>query len=161
MKGKNGTKLTIVLIYRPPAQPVQTDRDIYDQISELIDVHDAIIIGDLNLPMKQWGQELTSHHGHDLYNNLKESSLTQFVKYPTRENHILDFVFATKDELVQNLKVGDIFSNSDHHAITFDINFSTSNLNQSKEKVPDYRKANYCKLRSLLKQTDWRHLHSS
>ena len=56
LKGKNGAKLAIVLLYRPPAQSVQTDRDIYDQISELSDVHDAIILGDLNLPVKQWGQ---------------------------------------------------------------------------------------------------------
>ena len=160
LKGSNATKLAIVLLYRPPAQPKQTDRDIYEQISELIDVHDAIILGDLNLPVKQWGQQLTSHHGHDLYSNLKESSLTQFVKYPTRENHILDLVLATKDELVVDLNVGEKFSNSDHHAITFVINFSTNNLNQSKEKVPDYRNANYCKLRSMLKQTDWRHLRS-
>lgn len=139
---------------------MQTDRDIYEQISELSDVHDAaIILGDLNLPVKQWGQELlTSHHGQDLYNNLKESSLIQFVKYPTRENHILDLVLATKDELVEDLIVGEKFSNSDHHSITFAINFSTSDLNQSKEKVPDYRKTDYCKLRSMFKQTDWRHM---
>lgn len=55
LKGNNGTKLAIVLLYRPPAQSVQTDRDIYEQISELSDVHDAIILGDLNLPVKQWG----------------------------------------------------------------------------------------------------------
>ncbi len=49
LKGNNGTKLAIVLLYRPPAQTVQTDRDIYEQISELSDVHDAMILGDLNL----------------------------------------------------------------------------------------------------------------
>ena len=160
LKDNNGAKLAIVLLYRPPAQSVQTDRDIYDQISELSDVHDAIIIGDFNLPVKHWGQQLTSHHGHDLYSNLKESSLTQFVKHPTRDKHILDLVLATKDELVKDLNVGEKFGNSDHKEITFTINFSTNNLNHSKEKVPDYRKANYCKLRSMLKQTDWCQLRS-
>ena len=63
LKDNNGAKLAIVLLYRPPSQSVQTDRDIYDQISELSDVHDAIIIGDFNLPVKQWGQQLTSRHG--------------------------------------------------------------------------------------------------
>ena len=161
LKGNRETKLAIVLMYRPPAQTVQTDHDIYDQISEVSDIHDAIILGDLNLPVTQWGKQLTSHHGHVLYNHLKESSLVQFVKYPTRENHILDLVFATKDELVKDLSVGCKFSGSDHREITFSINFSTSDFKQSKEKVPDFRKANFSKLRSLFHQTNWRHLRSS
>ena len=92
---------------------------------------------------------------------MKESSLTQFVHNPTRGNHILDLVLATKDELVESLTVGEVFSNSDHHTITFNINFSTRDVNQSKEKVPDYKKANYCKLRSILKRTDWSQLRST
>ena len=161
LKGNSETKLAIVLIYRPPAQTVQTDRDFYDQISEVSDIYDAIILGDFNLPVTQWGKQLTSHHGHQLYINLQESSLAQFVNYPTRENHILDLVFATKDELVKDLNVGSEFSGSDHREITFTINFMTSDFNQSKEKVLDFRKANFLKLRSMFKQTDWRHLRSS
>ena len=51
------------------------------------------------------GGSLTSHHGHDLYNNLNESSLSQFVQDPTRDNHVLDLVLATKKELIENHKV--------------------------------------------------------
>ena len=83
---------------------MQSDRNIYDQISEVSDIHDTIILGDLNLPVKQWGQQLTSHYGHELDNNLKESSLAQFVNYPTREIHTLDLVFAMKD--LKNPKSG-------------------------------------------------------
>lgn len=45
-----------------------------------------------------------------------------------------DLVLATKDELVESLNVGEKFCNSDHYAITFAMNFSSSDLNQSKEK---------------------------
>ncbi len=88
------------LIYRPPAQPVQTDSEIFHQISEISDTHDAVILGDFNLPVTKWGESFTSHHGHNLYNNLKESSPTPFVQNPTRDNHVLDLVLATNDELI-------------------------------------------------------------
>ncbi len=103
----------------------------------------------------KWGGSLISHHGHDLYNNLIESSLTQFVLNPTRDNHILDLVLATNEELIQNLKVGEEFSNSDHRAITFIINFTNNKSIESKEKVPDYRQANFPKLKLILNQNDW------
>ena len=81
-------------MHRPPAQPVQTDSDIFDHISEISDTHDAVILGDFNLPAAEWGASLTWRHRHDLCNDLKESSLTQFVQSPTPENqHVLDFVF--------------------------------------------------------------------
>ncbi len=67
---------------------MQTDSDLFDQISEISDTHEAVIMGDFNLPTAKWGTSLTSHHGHELYSNLKESSLTQFVQSPTRNNHI-------------------------------------------------------------------------
>ena len=130
-------------MYRPPAQPVQTDSDIFDQISELSDTHDSIIIGDFNLPVTEWGEPLTFHHGHDLYNNLKESALTQFVRNPTRGTHILDLVFTTNEELVKNLNVGEELGNSDHRAITFNINFINNVSKESKQKVLDYKKANF------------------
>ncbi len=155
IKNQCGTKLTLILIYRPPAQPVQTDSDIFDQISDISDTHHAVILGDFNLPLIKWGGQLTSHHGHDLYNNLIESSLTQFVLNPTRDNHILDLVLATNEELIQNLNVGEEFSNSDHRPITFNINFMNNKSNVSKEKVPDYRKANYSKLKLILNLNDW------
>ena len=75
LKNKYGKKLALSLVYRPPAQSVQTDSDLYEQISEISDAHDAIILGDFNLPLKKWGEPLTVYHGHDLYNNLKKAYL--------------------------------------------------------------------------------------
>ena len=115
-------------------------------------------MGDFNLPTAKWGTPLTSHHGHDLYSNLKESSLTQFVQSPTRNNHVLDLVFGTNDELVEKLQVGEEFSNSDHRAITFSINLMVKDTNKSEEKVLDFRNANFCKLKSMINKIDWSQL---
>ena len=161
LKNKYGMKLALSLVYRPPAQTIQTDNDLYDQIIEVSDAHDAVIMGDFNLPTEKWGNPLTSHHGHDLYNNIKESSLTQFVENPTRGNHVLDLVLATKENLIENLNVGEEFSNSDHRGITFNINFTADETNINIEKIPDYRRANFRKLRSLLNQIDWSYIHTT
>ena len=158
LKNHSGKKLAIILTYRPPAQPVQTDSDLFDQLSEIIDTHDAVVMGDFNLPTAKWGAPLTSHHGHGLYNNLRESSLTQFVHSPTRNTHVLDLVFGTNEELVEKLQVREEFCNSDHRPITFSINFMVKEANKSEEKVPDFRKANFCKLKSLLNKISWSQL---
>ena len=158
LNNHSGKKLAITLTYRPPAQPVQTDSDLFDQISEISDTHEAVIMGDFNLPTAKWGTSLTSHHGHELYSNLKESSLTQFVQSPTRNNHILDLVFGTNEDLIDKLEVGEEFCNSDHREITFSINFMSKEANKSEEKVPDFRKGNFCKLKSMLSKIDWSQL---
>ena len=46
LKNYPGKKLAIILTYRPPAQPVQTDSDLYDQLGEIINTHDAVVMCD-------------------------------------------------------------------------------------------------------------------
>lgn len=57
-----------------------------------------------------------------LYINLQESSLAQFLQHQTRGNNALALVFDTKEYLVENIGALDKFSNSDHRAITFTTN---------------------------------------
>ena len=160
LKDKSGKKIVIGLIYRPPAQPVNTDREIFEQLCEISNNHDTVIMGDFNLPVQKWGESVNLHNGHDLYTNLQESSLSQLVNFPTRGNNILDLVLTTSDDLVTNLIVNDEFSNSDHRTITFNLNFSGKEPNASNEKVPDFRRANFQKLREKLVRTDWNHFYS-
>lgn len=152
LKNNQGTKFVIALVYRPPAQPVQTDQYIYEQISEITDTHEAVILGDFNMPVQGWGDPLTAHHGHDLYTSLQESSLTQLVTKPTRGNNVLDLVFATKDDLVDNMHVGEEFHTSDHRIITFNLNITKNDLGRSNEKIPDFRRANFHKLKLIFEK---------
>ena len=83
LKDNLGKKIVIGLIYRPPAQPVPTDREIYEQISEICNNEDTVLMGDFNLPVQKWGEQINCHNGQDLYANLQEISLTQLVHSPT------------------------------------------------------------------------------
>ena len=122
---------------------------------------EAVIIGDLNLPVLKWGDPISSHAGQDLYMDLQESSLNEFVHSPPRGNNLFDLVLATSEDLVENQKVGDVFSNSDHRIITFSIKFNCCKQNSSNKLVANYKKANFCKFKSILKETDWRNTNSS
>ena len=160
LKDNLGKKIVIGLIYRPPAQPVPTDREIYEQISEICNNEDTVLMGDFNLPVQKWGEQINCHNGQDLYANLQESSLTQLVHSPTRGNNILDLVLTTNSDLIENLIVDEEFSKSDHRAITFNLKFKSKKSNISNEKIPDFRRANFQKLSEILAGTDWSHLNN-
>ena len=151
-------KIVIGIIYRPPGQSVATDNELYEQLADICCENETVIFGDFNLPIRRWGDPLNSHTGHSLYTNLLESSLYQLVEQPTRGENILDLVLTTNENVVGNVKVGPEFSSSDHRVITFSIQGNKSRVKESKEKVPDYQRANYRKLRNIIAQNDWSEL---
>ncbi len=109
---------------------------------------------DFNLSVARWGDNLWSHSGYGLCNNILESELHQHVHSPTRDNNILDLVLFTCEDLVTDLKVRLEFSTSDHHLITFKVKMRNNVFNRSNEKVPDFRRADFVKLRNLLANSD-------
>lgn len=102
-------KLALSLLFWLSALPVQTDSDISEQISEVSDSLGTVIPDDLNLLVMKWGEPLTCHHDHDLYSNLKERSLIQFVHCPKCKNNLVNLLLATKDD-VENLNVNEVYT---------------------------------------------------
>ena len=154
IKGKSN-KVIIGLIYRPPGQHIEVDHALSESIFETSCRGESVIMGDFNLPVAKWGDLYNSHTGSDLYTNLLESDLHQHVHKPTRESNILDLILTTNENLVSKVNVGPIFSTSDHRIITFNIKVEETKVNASKEKVPDYRRANFTRLRSILQNANW------
>ena len=152
-------KLILVLVYRPPAQNSYVDNELYEQISDICNHNDAIIFGDFNLPVTVWGGTLNSHSGHELYSNILESSLYQHIHEPTRGESILDIVFSTNDNQINNVDIGPEFSTSDHKSVFFTIECNTGVHNNSYEKVPDFRRTDFDKLRTILENTDWSEIY--
>ena len=148
----------INLIYRPPANNAASDKIMYDQIIEISNAFDCVIFGDFNLPVSTWGDTLSCHSGHDLYNKLLESALSQHVHKPTRGDNTLDLIFSTNDNLVSNVNIGPEFSTSDHRIVSFNINFEIFKESDSEEKIFLYNKGNYERLRAILADVDWNKL---
>ena len=152
-------KLILPLVYRPPAQNSYVDNELYEQISDIWNHNDAIIFGDFNLPVTVWGGTLNSHSGHELYSNILESSLYQHIHEPTRGESILDIVLSTNDNQINNVDIGPEFITSDHKSVFFTIECNTGVHNNSYEKVPDFRRADFDKLRTILENTDWSEIY--
>ena len=106
-----------------------------------------------------WGGTLNSHSGHELYSNILESSLYQHIHEPTRGESILDIVLSTNDNQINNVDIGPEFSTSDHKSVFFTIECNTGVHNNSYEKVPDFRRADFDKLRTILENTDWSEIY--
>ena len=148
-------KITIGVVYRPPRSSAEADEKLYDLITDITCQSDSVLFGDFNLPVVRWGAPLTAHSGRDLYNNLQDSALHQHVNNPTRGANILDIILTTSENLVNNVVVEPEFSSSDHRIVTFDIKISEDKVNESNEKIPDFRRADFNKLRSLLANVNW------
>ena len=59
--------------------------------------------------------------GHDVYNNLLESGLSEHVNKPKSGENILDLIFSTNDDLVtlvHNVNTGPEFSTSNHKIVS-------------------------------------------
>ena len=149
------TRLIIGLVYRPPGQPLENDNKLYDLMLETSNRCETVIMGDFNLPVSKWGDPLNSHTGRDLYTNLQECDFYQCVNKPTRENNILDLIFTTTENLISEVNIGPVFSGSDHRLITFRMKIEASKMKASKEKVPDFRRANFNRLRTILNNSNW------
>ena len=134
---------------------------MHEQISDISIHNDAIIFGDFNLPVTVWGGTLNSHSGHKLYSNILESSLYQHIHEPTRGESILDIVLSTNDNQINNVDIGPEFSTSDHKSVFFTIECNPGVHNNSYEKVPDFRRADFDKLRTILENTDWSEIYGT
>ena len=84
---------------------------------------------------------------------VQDNFLSQLVSEPTRDKNILDLVLTTSTDYVQDLCVGDLFS--DHNLITFSINCMPYIPKPSKHEFYCYEKADWNKLCNLLDIVPW------
>ena len=158
LKDKENKKLIIGIVYRPPHQELCYDKNLSNLISNLCNSNDAIILGDFNLPCKEWGGPLLYNSGRFLYESLLESSLSQLVNEPTRDGNILDLILSTDPNLIKNLKISDLLNGSDHLGLEFDIAINSS-TSESSTKVINFSKTNFNGLRVALKSHNWSSLY--
>ena len=79
--------------------------------------------------------------------------MTQSVDSPTPEANILDFVLVSNTDIVDNLIVGEPFS--DHNAVTFSIPCRPYERRKSNKVTYSYSKADCAYLRELLNYIPW------
>lgn len=158
--------IRIIVVYRSTApEDIETSNKFFDSLSTLMSVdYECVLIGDFNMPGLEWKNSKPSTFKNkkeallrDLINNF---NLFQHVKENTRENKILDLVFTSKAELIDNLRVNPPFSKSDHNMISFDLDFYEQHNKNKQNKFRDYKKADFVSLNRFFKSIDWISLFS-
>ena len=111
-------KIRIVTLYIPPNRSNNTE-DINitcDLIAEIIPSKDTplILCGDFN------AKNITSDFIlSPLYNMLQRLKLSQIVDFPTRDSHLIDFIYVSDKNIVSNVEKAPPIS--DHESITFEL----------------------------------------
>ena len=143
--------MDLVLVYIIPGMPAGVHEKVFDYIKKL-DNKKAVIMGDFNLPsvdFTKWKAEgsranaILDHIGNG-------SAMMQLVEENTRENNILDLVFVTEPDLVEEVEVdinlGKLYD-WDHHPVFVTIS-----------KTVETR-VSFAVWKRSMKNADWKRFH--
>ena len=148
------------LVYRPPNQSREVDTRLNSFIKEVASKPNCIILGDFNYPEINWKYGVGPEENNDFLETIADNYLTQLVVEPTRGNNILDLVFTSDENIVDNLEVGEHLSDSDHNIIRFEIVTSIGRKENS-TLIPNFTHANFEEIRSKLREVNWQSLLSN
>jgi hypothetical protein len=117
----------------------------------------AIILGDFNYPGIDWATLECESSAQAFLDLVHSCFLHQHVMESTRQSNILDLVFTTEVNMVENLRILEPLSTSDHNVVVFDF--------ITKTEVRDYNstrfcihKANFESIRKYLSKINWTEL---
>jgi hypothetical protein len=111
-------------------------------------------MGDFNYPNIDWEKLDGDTNSLEFLNLVQDCFLVQHVNVPTRGDNILDLVFTSEDNMVENIEVREHFSSSDHNIIVWTLNCKTV-MNENHMINYDYTKADYVKINENIKSINW------
>lgn len=151
--------LNIICVYRPPDCSLAKTNKLLKFLKENITTN-TIILGDFNFPKIDW----SSFSGLDSISVIfidfcLSNNFIQNVSEPTRGNNILDLILTNQKNLLNDIKVGEPFSTSDHNQILLNLatSFKSEKMNIKKR---NFSLKNLLKLRAHLFNVKWSHLDS-
>ena len=143
------------VFYRPPNSKLAVLEDLQNSLSN-ITTTDIVLLGDFNLSEIDWANNRSlrnSEHHILLSDIIQDNFMHQLVNEPTRDQNILDLILTTNVDLINNVVVGEHFS--DHNSITFTLNCAPYLSRISKKFIYAFNKADWSHLRSLFQNTPW------
>ena len=122
--------LPIGLIYRSPRQVDNVK--LHNAIKE-ISKRECVIMGDFNHGHIQWKSlDSVGRDDHKFLLLIQDCFLTQHVLKPTSGGNVLDLVFSSQNELVDNVNICEPLGASDHNQIHFSITLQTGNIGRKR-----------------------------
>ena len=145
--------ITVGVVYRSPNSPEGNDSLLFDMLNK-VSGRSTIIMGDFNYPNISWSEGRSDRHGSNFFNVTQDCFFSQHVHFPTRKHNILDLVFSSDPDSVDNVESIGKLGASDHDIIAFDVSCSVI-IPQSVELVPCFSKADLDGISVFLSNVNW------
>ena len=110
--------------------------------------------GDFNYPNINWNSLEADRKGSKFLEMIQNNFLIQHIDFRTRGENILDLLFSSEENMIENARAIGKLGNSDHDIISFDMNMYTERIDNS-NMVPDYSKAKWEDLKRDLSKVNW------
>ena len=146
------SKTLIGICYRPPDSTQINDEGLFNLLAK-ISAKDVIIMGDFNYPKLNWKEELLNNYC-PFVECLNDNFLHQMVNENTRGDNVLDLIITSNENFVDNLRVEELFSTSDHRIIRWNVNVGSINKVNVRTQF-NYFKGNYDVMREKIREIDW------
>ena len=115
-------------------------------------------MSDFNHGHTEWdSKESAGGDDHQFLLLTQDCFLTQHVLESTRSWNVLDLMFSSQIELVDNVKVQGPLGSSNHSQIHFNIKVKTGNTYKNQWRR-NFNKGKYKKMRTYLANIDWNNL---
>ena len=114
----------------------------------------CLIVGDFNYPNIDWDSWECSKDDDEFVDLIQDNFLFQHVRVATRGNNILDLVFSNEVSMVEDLKVLEHFSTSDHNMLEFQCVLKTGSCDALVYNY-NFNKGDYNAIISALNEINW------
>ena len=112
-----------------------------------------MLLGDFNFSELDWRKPETLDDSHSFLTRINDNFLIQHVDEPTKGKNILEFVFMSEENMIENLSVGEHFGTSDHQISKW--NMLAYKVIQKQIKSYNYTKKDYDKIRDEAGSINW------
>ena len=147
-----GESITIYTVYRSPNSSEANNSKLVEFIKTVR--HPSILVGDFNFPGISWGTSTSNTEGQAFLEAVQDNFLIQHIDFPTQTSgNILDLALTTSENMVLKVSEEGKLGNSDHSVIVVNISMDVSN--KSDQRIPDFAKADFDRMRYNLQKIDW------
>ena len=148
-----GAKVILGVCYRSQSA---TELEVIDMFKVIGQANKGrcVIVGDFNYPHIDWENMEYSEDNDEFVELLQDNFLVQHVDAPTRGDNILDLVLSNEVSMVEDLKILEHFSTSDHNMVEFQLVLKTCVSNVVIYKY-DFRRGDYDEIRNAITEVNW------
>ena len=155
----------ISCIYRSPKATVATDQTFFELLQTLGNQpHNQLcVVGDFNLPLIRWDTLQWPSSMEPFIDAIYENGWNQFVDFPTRANNILDLVFTSGPNDIDEIEPQPgLTQSADHLSVVFQLKVVPSVRNcETNESVRNWRRTDWPKLKSAVARCNFQAMFST